>query len=99
MAKAEIIHKWYEVNTEAAKVVEPKQPQLIACPINPLDIPRNRLAAFDIVVMPPASLLTNPRVTGPCCMLLADEFFHDTKKEARYVPMYMSYFGGEVTTK
>lgn len=99
MAKAEIIHKWYEVGTEAAKVVELKQPQLVACPINPLDIPRNRLSAFDIVVMPPASLLTNPRLTGSCCKLAADEFFHDRKIEDRYVPLHMSYFGGENITR
>ena len=99
MAKAEIIHKWYTVGTEAAKVVELKQPQLVACPINPLDIPRNRLSAFDVVVMPPASLLTNPRITGPCCRLPADDFFRDSKKQDRYVPLHMGYFAGEGTTR
>jgi hypothetical protein len=99
MAKAEILHKWYEVGTEAAQDLELKQPQIAACPINPLDIPRNRLSSFDIVVMPPASLLTNSRITGPCCKLAADEFFHDRKKEDRYVPLYMSYFGGETKTR
>ncbi len=95
MAKAEIIHKWYTVDTENAKVVEPKQPQLMACPVNPLDISRNRLSSFDIIVMPPASLLTNVRATGLCCKLMADEVFGGTKKEERYVPLNMSYFGGE----
>src|SRR2546423_11775527 len=99
MAKAEIIHKWYTVGTGDARLVEAKQPQLAACPINPLDIPRNRLATFDIVVIPPVSLLTNSRVTGPCCKLTSDDFFHDTKKEDRYVPMNMSYFGGGIITR
>src|SRR5205085_10252034 len=41
MAKAEIISKWYTVGSEGAKVVDIKQPQRIACPINPLDISRS----------------------------------------------------------
>ena len=96
MAKAEIIHKWYTVGSEEAKAVELKQPQLAACPINPLDISQSRLSSFDIVVMPPASLLTNSRVTGLCCKLSADGFFGDRKKEDRYIPLQMRYFGGEV---
>lgn len=96
MAKAEITHKWYTVGSEEARAVELKQPQLVACPINPLDISQSRLSSFDIIVMPPASLLTNSRVTGPCCKLSADEFFGDSKKEDKYVPLQMSYFGGEV---
>lgn len=94
MSKAEIRHKWYPVGSEAAKIVEPKIPQLIACPLNPLDISRHRLSTFDIVVMPPVSLLMNSRVIGPCCRLLADELFHDRTKEERYIPLSMSYFGG-----
>jgi len=99
MAKAEITQKWYKVDTDAARVVDLKEPQLVACPLNPLDIPRNRLSAFDVVVMPPVSILTNSRVTGPCCRLISDEFFKDTKKDYKFVPMHMSYFGGEVTRK
>jgi CRISPR-associated protein Csc1 len=96
MAKAEITYKWYQVGSAAARVVELKQPQLVGCAINPLDIPRNRLSAFDIVVMPPVSLLSNPRVTGPCCKLAADKSLHE--KEDKYIPLDMSYFGGEVIT-
>ncbi len=97
MAKAEITYRWYQVGSAAARVVDLKQPQLAACAINPLDIPRNRLSTFDIVVMPPASLLSNPRVTGPCCKLTADKSLHD--KEDRYIPLDMSYFSGEVIAR
>jgi CRISPR-associated protein Csc1 len=97
MAKAEILYKWYTVGTKEANAIELKEPQRVACPINPLDIPHHRLSTFDIVVMPPASLLTNPRVTGPCCKLSAESIFHDKKDSIRYVPLYMGYFGGKVT--
>jgi CRISPR-associated protein Csc1 len=99
MAKAEVMYKWYEVGSKAAERVELRQPRLVNCPINPLDIPHDRLATFDIVFMPPASLLTNVRVIGPCCRLVADEFFHDSKKQETYVPLQMSYFGGEGTVQ
>jgi CRISPR-associated protein Csc1 len=99
MTKAEVTYKWYEIGSSAAKIVELKRPQLAACTINPLDFPRDRLSAFDIVVMPPASLLSNPRVTGPCCKLAADGTFGDRKQDERYIPLHMSYFGGEVITK
>lgn len=35
-----------------------------ACPLNPLDVPHGVLHAFDIVSMPPSSLVTNARCTG-----------------------------------
>ena len=35
-----------------------------ACPLNPLDVPANRLRAFDIVSMPPSSLVANARCVG-----------------------------------
>ena len=101
MSKAEIIHSWYTAGAENAKIEESKQPQLVACPINPLDIAKSRLSTFDIVVMPPASLLTNVRVTGPCCKITPGESSRNikSKKEAFYIPLNMSYFGGEVTVK
>ena len=90
MAKAEILYDWYIVGNENAKIVEMNSPQFIGCPINPLDLSKERLSTFDIVVMPPVSLLTNVRVTGTCCkLILAD------KKEALYVPLGMTYFGGK----
>lgn len=38
---------------------------LAACPLNPLDVPLGTLRAFDIVSMPPASLVANARCSGP----------------------------------
>jgi len=101
MSKAEIIHSWYTAGAENAKIEESKQPQLVACPINPLDIAKSRLSTFDIVVMPPASLLTNVRVTGSCCKITPGESSRNikSKKEAFYIPLDMSYFSGEVTVK
>lgn len=92
MAKAEIVHEWHTVGTDNAKIVDVKSPQLVHCPINPLDLPKSRLSAFDIVVMPPVSLLTNVRVTGPCCLIGPSALFKDGKHEARYIPLGMRYF-------
>ena len=89
MSKAEVLHKWYTVGTDMAKVVESKVPLPSACPINPLDVSRDRLSTFDIVVMPPVSLLTNSRIMGPFCKLMADEYFADRKGEERFVPLSM----------
>ena len=99
MSKAELIHSWYTVGAENAKIEDLKRPQLVACPINPLDIDKSRLSTFDIVVMPAASLLTNVRVTGPCCKITPDESSRNSKskKEAFYIPLDMSYFSGEVS--
>lgn len=35
-----------------------------ACPLNPLDLARDDLVAFDIITMPPASLVANARCQG-----------------------------------
>ena len=35
-----------------------------ACPLNPLDVPAGILRAFDIISMPPASLVANARCAG-----------------------------------
>ena len=97
MAKAELFYKWYAVGTDEARRVEPPQPQEVSCPLNPLDIDRHRLFTYDVVAMPPVSLLANPTVSGSCCRLKADEAaFGDTKHEDRFLPLNMSYFGGEV---
>ena len=37
---------------------------LAACPLNPLDVPPGVLRAFDIVSMPPCSLVANARCVG-----------------------------------
>src|SRR5947209_16469765 len=87
MSKAEIIHSWYTVGGANAMIEDLKRPQLVACPINPLDIAKSRLSTFDIVVMPPVSLLTNARVTGSCCKITPTDSSQNTKvkKEALYV--------------
>ncbi|TMC14307.1 MAG: type I-D CRISPR-associated protein Cas5/Csc1 [Chloroflexi bacterium] len=95
MSKAEVLCKWYTVGTKEANLVESKEPRLVACPINPLDIASHRLTTFDIIVMPPVSLLTNTRVTGMCCELQAETIFHDKPDTKRYVPIGMSYFTGK----
>jgi CRISPR-associated protein Csc1 len=95
MAKAEVVYEWYRAGADNAKIVERKQPQLVACPVNPLDLAKDRLVSFDIVVMPPVSILTNVRITGSCYELAASEKFQDRKGELRYIPVGMSYFNRE----
>jgi CRISPR-associated protein Csc1 len=95
MAKAEVIYEWYTVGTDKVKVVEPRRSQLVHCPVNPLDIAKERLASFDIIVMPPVSILTNVRVTGSCYELAGSEKFHDKKDARWYIPAGMSFFNRE----
>jgi CRISPR-associated protein Csc1 len=38
---------------------------LAACPLNPLDTPSGVLRAFDIISMPPASIVAHARCSGP----------------------------------
>lgn len=92
MAKAEIFHEWYIVGSDNAQFVETERPQLVVCPINPLDLPNARISTFDIIVMPPVSLLTNVRVIGPCCRLVPTNSFSGSKREEFYVPLGMHYF-------
>lgn len=98
MAKAHLLHKWYEVNPQQAG---PDRPEPVDCPLNPLDIRRDRLFSYDVIPMPPVSLLANPSVTGSYCRLPADTLFGDPpdpKGDIRYVrkvPLEMSFFGGE----
>lgn len=96
MAKAEVKHEWYTIGSQAAPIMEPTTPVPAACPLNPLDIAQRKLATFDVVVMPPASLFTNSRVTGPCCRLSANsnDPFRDKHGGPLYIPLQMSYFGG-----
>ena len=37
---------------------------MAACALNPLDLPEGMLRTFDIVSMPPSSLVTNARLVG-----------------------------------
>ena len=37
---------------------------MAACALNPLDVPPGVLRAFDIVSMPPSSLMANARCSG-----------------------------------
>jgi len=60
--------KWHSkalVEVEEAPVVEREGAYIAACPLNPLDVPANVLRAFDIISMPPASLVANARCHGP----------------------------------
>jgi CRISPR-associated protein Csc1 len=59
--------KWHSkalVETEVVKITERSGDYLAACPLNPLDVPPNTLRAFDIISMPPSSLVTNARCHG-----------------------------------
>ena len=60
--------KWHskaEVQTEQILIKEADGNYTAACPLNPLDIPADTLRAFDVVSMPPSSLVANARCTGP----------------------------------
>jgi hypothetical protein len=92
MAKAEVDSQWYELGSSEAPVVEVNQPQLIDCPLNPLDIPRQRLFSYDVIPMPPVSLLANPSVTGACCRL-------GKERDSKLLPLNMDFFAGEGTGK
>lgn len=61
--------KWHSkarVDVEEIEVHEKSGGEYIAaCPLNPLDVPAGVLYAFDIVSMPPASLVVHARCSGP----------------------------------
>jgi CRISPR-associated protein Csc1 len=59
--------KWHAktlVETERLEVVEREGAFVAACPLNPLDVPNGMLRAFDIISMPPSSLVANARLGG-----------------------------------
>src|SRR5262249_7639799 len=59
--------KWHskaQVETEAVEVKQRSGDYVAACPLNPLDVPAGGPRAFDIVSMPPASLVANARCSG-----------------------------------
>lgn len=60
--------KWHSKTLVEAPELELTQQTgdyLAACPLNPLDLPAGTLRAFDIITMPPASLVANARCAGP----------------------------------
>jgi len=59
--------KWHSkalVAVEQVAVKEKTGPFVCPVPLNPLDVPRGMLRTFDIISMPPASLVTNARLEG-----------------------------------
>ncbi|RRR68495.1 MAG: type I-D CRISPR-associated protein Cas5/Csc1 [Candidatus Viridilinea halotolerans] len=61
--------KWHSktlVEAHEVEFVEERQGNYQApCPLNPLDVQAGTLRAFDIISMPPASLVANGRCAGP----------------------------------
>jgi CRISPR-associated protein Csc1 len=58
MSKAEVLIKGsFEVESGTG-------PFISACPINPLDLGENRLLLYDLISMPPVSLVVNARIDG-----------------------------------
>lgn len=60
--------KWHSKTLVEAEGLEAQQragDYSAGCPLNPLDVPAGVLRAFDIVSMPPASLVANARCHGP----------------------------------
>lgn len=61
--------KWMSktlVETKPLYVKQVARPYRAACVLNPLDVPDGTLRAFDIVSMPPSSLVANGQLDGPC---------------------------------
>lgn len=86
--------KWMskaELEVHSAGDYEPRVPSeevVLSCPLNPLDYPPGSLISFDIVNMPPVSLLTNA-ITREAC--------YDTGSSGNhvYIPAGLSFFGAE----
>lgn len=59
--------KWHSkalVEVEEVAVQQRHGGYVAACPLNPLDVPPDTLRAFDIISMPPSSLVANARCSG-----------------------------------
>jgi CRISPR-associated protein Csc1 len=59
--------KWHSkalVETQEIEVKQRNDDYVAACALNPLDVPPGTLRAFDIVSMPPSSLVANARCGG-----------------------------------
>jgi CRISPR-associated protein Csc1 len=86
MSKAELV----VTRAGEYKAVQPPDPVQIACPLNPLDLPIAGLVNFDLVNMPPVSLLINAVTKGPCYEVSGKKTGGDV-----FLPANLAYFGGE----
>lgn len=84
MSKAELIAD--EAKEFSAR--QPLQPVVIACPLNPLDYSPSNLVNYDIVAMPPVSLLINAVTQRPCYNVSRKD-----RRDAVYIPANLAYFG------
>ncbi len=76
--------KWHSkalVDVTEMEVKESSGDYTAAIPLNPLDVPTGTLRAFDIISMPPASLVANARCSG----------LHYTLNGGRGLPVGMRY--------
>lgn len=74
-----------QVNVNEIKDIENKKRKgafVAACTFNPLDIPADMLEVFDIVSMPPSSLVTNARLHGD---------YYEVGGHGRGLPMNMRF--------
>ncbi len=55
---------------------------IAACALNPLDVPAGTLEVFDIVSVPPSSLVTNARLSGD---------YYEVGGPARGLPVNMRF--------
>jgi CRISPR-associated protein Csc1 len=86
MSKAELtIGTQGEYKAEQLRGAEP-----IACPLNPLDFAPAALISFDIVAMPPVSLLINAVTQQPCYNVNSRG---KGGRDAVYIPANLAYFG------
>ncbi len=88
MSKAELVilgEGEYEARQE-------RDPVTITCPLNPLDFAANNLISFDLVNMPPVSLLVNAVTQAPCYEV---SLKNARRKDTVYLPAGMAFFGAE----
>lgn len=86
MSKAELV----VVNEGDYEAQRPRSPVSITCPLNPLDFAPSNLLSFDIVSMPPVSLLINAVTQQPCYNLSEKK-----RKNEIYLPEGLNFFGAE----
>jgi CRISPR-associated protein Csc1 len=77
--------KWHSkalVESTQVELQERTGPHAAVCALNPLDVPEGRLHTFDIVSMPPSSLIINARLEGP---------YYQIGPQGRGLPIGMRY--------